>query len=200
MKSIFLFFLLFPTLCGAENYKPKEGDIVFHTSQSSQSAAVQSATASPYSHMGIVLFQKTQPYVLEAVQPVKFTPLAQWLARGKHGDFVIKRIKSPLNAAAVEKLHVYAQQYVGKSYDLTFEWSDEKIYCSELVWKLYKQALGVELAPLATLGSFNLTTPAVQQKLKERYGAKIPLAEPVIAPVAIFNSPLLITVAQKWQR
>jgi len=68
------------------------------------------------------------------------------------------------------------------------------------VWKLYKQALGVELAPLATLGSFNLTTPAVQQKLKERYGAKIPLAEPVIAPVAIFNSPLLITVAQKWQR
>src|SRR5437867_163185 len=26
-------------------------------------------------------------------------------------------------------------------YDLTFEWSDDKIYCSELVWKVYERAL-----------------------------------------------------------
>ena len=198
MKLIFFFyFLLLPLLCKAQPYLPKEGDIVFQTSRSSQSAAVQAATASPYSHMGIVLFQKAKPYVFEAVQPVKFTDLEKWLARGKAGHFVAKRLKSPLNAKDVEKLHVQARQYVGKPYDLTFEWTDERIYCSELVWKLYKQAANLELAPLEKLGSFNLKSPAVRKKLTERYGANIPFKEPVISPVAIFNSPLLVTVAKR---
>jgi len=193
---LFFYFLLLPVLCKAQPYLPKEGDIVFQTSRSTQSAAVQAATASPYSHMGIILFQKGKPYVFEAVQPVKFTELGQWLARGKAGHFVAKRLKSSLNATEVGKLHVYARRYVGKPYDLTFEWSDERIYCSELVWKLYKQAANVELAPLEKLGSFNLKAPVVRKKLTERYGANIPLKEPVISPVAIFNSPLLLTIAK----
>ncbi len=64
------------------------------------------------------------------------------------------------------------------------------------MWKLY-QAAGIELAPLAKLGSFDLSDPAVRQILKQRYGDKVPLDEPVIAPSAIFDSPLLITVAPR---
>jgi hypothetical protein len=26
--------------------------------------------------------------------------------------------------------------FLGKDYDLTFGWSDERLYCSELVWKV----------------------------------------------------------------
>ncbi len=176
-------------------YTPKEGDIVFQTSLSSQSIAIQKATHSPYSHVGIVLFRKGEPYVFEAVQPVKFTPLKTWLARGKDGRFVVKRTRQPLSASAIAIFHRQAQRYVGKPYDLTFEWSDERMYCSELVWKLYKEA-GIELAPLAKLGSFDLSDPVVQKILKQRYGDKVPLDEPVIAPSALFDSPLLVTVSE----
>ena len=181
----------------AHGYVAEAGDIVFHTSLSTQSKAVQAATKSRYSHMGIVLLRDGRPYVFEAVQPVKYTPLQQWLDRGKDRRYVIKRLKSPMAEASIKKLYQDSKRYEGKPYDLTFEWSDSKIYCSELVWKLYKSAGGIELAPLAKLGDFDLSNPSVKSKLKERYGNKIPVNEPVIAPVAIFNSGLLETVAER---
>lgn len=196
MKRILAAVLLFFSLAGiASAYTPEEGDIVFQTSLSSQSIAIQKATHSPYSHVGIVLFRKGQPYVFEAVQPVKFTPLKTWLARGKDGRFVVKRTRQPLPASAIAIFHRQAQRYVGKPYDLTFEWSDKRMYCSELVWKLYKTA-GIELAPLAKLGSFDLSDPVVQKILRQRYGDRVPLDEPVIAPSALFDSPLLVTVSE----
>ena len=33
------------------------GDIIFHTSKSSQSIVIQKATASPYSHMGMIVYK-----------------------------------------------------------------------------------------------------------------------------------------------
>ncbi len=179
---------------GAWAYTPREGDILFQTSLSAQSVAIQKATHSPYSHVGIVLFRNGRPFVFEAVQPVKFTPLAAWIGRGKGGHFVAKRARKPLPPGAAAAFHRLAERYAGKPYDLTFEWSDRRMYCSELVWKLY-QAAGIELSPLAKLGSFDLTDPEVRQILKRRYGDKVPLDEPVVAPSAIFDSPLLITVA-----
>ncbi len=197
MKRILAAVLLFFSVAGiASAYTPEEGDIVFQTSLSSQSIAIQKATHSPYSHVGIVLFRKGQPYVFEAVQPVKFTPLKAWLARGKDGRFVVKRTRQPLDTTALAIFHRLAQRYEGKPYDLTFEWSDDRMYCSELVWKLYKAA-GIELAPLAKLGSFDLKDPAVQKILKQRYGSNVPLDEPVIAPSALVDSPLLVTVSEE---
>jgi len=184
-------------LHAAQPYQPQVGDIVFQITTSSQSVAVQQATRSPWSHVGLVLFQGGQPVVLEAVQPVKYTPLKQWLDSGKGGRHVIQRLNRPLTVAEQAALHQRAKAYVGKPYDLTFEWSDDRIYCSELVWKLYRDALGIELAPLARLKAFDLTTPAVRAKLRERYGDRVPLDEPVIAPVAIHESRLLRVVARR---
>ncbi|MCL2524371.1 MAG: YiiX family permuted papain-like enzyme [Betaproteobacteria bacterium] len=195
-RSAFLI-ALFVSVSAFAEYAPQAGDIVFHTSRSAQSKAIQAATKSPYSHMGIVLFRDGKPYVYEAVQPVKYTPLQQWLDRGEGRRYVIKRLKSPLSAAAVDKLYQDSKRYEGKPYDLAFEWSDDRIYCSELVWKLYQSATGLELAPLSRLGDFDLAHPAVKAKLKERYGTNIPINEPVVSPAAIFASPLLQTVATK---
>ena len=177
-------------------YRAQAGDIVFHTSTSTQSLAVQKATGSAYSHMGIVLFKQGQPYVFEAIQPVSWTPLQRWLKRGQGGHYVVKRSRIPLTEAQLARLSQEAQKYVGKDYDLTFEWSDQRLYCSELVWKLFKAATGRELAPLARLREFNLNDPTVKAKLAERYGNRLPLDEAVIAPVAILNAPSLVTVAQ----
>ena len=67
--------------------KVREGDLVFHRSRSSQSRAVALATGSSYTHMGVVFLREGQPFVLEAVQPVKLTALAAWIARVKAGEW-----------------------------------------------------------------------------------------------------------------
>jgi uncharacterized protein YycO len=178
----------------------QDGDIIFHTSRSSQSVAVQRATGSPYSHMGLILYQHGKPYVFEAISTVQYTPLDRWIARGNGRHFVVKRLKDAarvLDSQAVQKLRAATLQFQGRPYDLTFEWSDDRIYCSELVWKLYDRTLGLHIGELQHLKDFNLKDPSVRAKLRERYGDHVPLAEPVISPVAMFRSPLLVTVAER---
>jgi uncharacterized protein YycO len=175
----------------------KNGDLIFQTSLSRQSKAIQLATKSKYSHCGLIYKKGKDFYVFEAVQPVKLTPLDKWIARGKDGEFVIKRIKNAnqiLTPLMIEKMKEVGDQFKDKNYDLTFEWSDDKIYCSELIWKIYQRATGLEIGKLQKLKDFDLTDKAVQSKMKERYGDKIPMDETVISPVAIYDSELLMTV------
>lgn len=175
----------------------KDGDLIFHTSRSAQSLAIQHATGSRYSHMGVVVWRRGKPFVFEAVKTVRLTPLAAWIARGEGGHFVAKRLRQPLDAASRAKLQRTAAAFVGRPYDLSFEWSDARIYCSELVWKLYERALGIRIGALQRLRDFKLDDPAVRSKLVERYGNKVPLDEPVISPAAMFESDLLVEVMRR---
>lgn len=173
----------------------KEGDILFHTSTSSQSSAIQLATHSVYSHCGLLFHRNANDknwYVLEAVQPVKWTPLDNWIVRGKAKHLVIKR--AVITIKQQDAIKNEALKFLGKNYDYTFEWSDNKIYCSELVWKAYFNATGIKLGNLLPLSSFDLKNKQVSKILKERYGDKIPYTENVISPNAIFTSDKLTTV------
>jgi len=175
----------------------QSGDIIFQTSKSSQSKAIQLATKSKYSHMGIIFEDDEQDFVYEAIQPVKLTPLKQWIERGEKGHYVIKRLVDAdkiLTPEALAKMKQIGEQFKGKNYDLYFEWSDEKIYCSELVWKIYKEALDIEIGQLEKLSDFDLSNIIVQQIMGERYGNDIPLEEKVISPAAMFNSNKLRTI------
>lgn len=175
----------------------KNGDLIFQTSQSAQSQAIQLATKSKYSHCGIIYKDEGKYFVFEAIQPVQKTPLDKWISRGKDSHYVVKRIKNAdkiLTEANLAKMMTAAKKLEGKDYDLYFEWSDDKIYCSELIWKIYKEGTGLEIGKLQELKDFDLKNPAVQSKLKERYGNNIPLHENVISPGAMFESDLLMTV------
>lgn len=174
-----------------------EGDIIFQTSMSSQSLAIQRATGSRYSHMGVILYRHGAPCVFEAVSTVRSTPVRDWIARGVGGHFVLKRLRSAdrlLTPAAIDRLHSAAHLFEGRSYDLTFEWSDAKLYCSELVWKLYDRALGIRIGRLQLLREFHIDDPVVRKKMQERYGKQIPLDEPVISPASMFDAEQLTTV------
>jgi len=178
-------------------YSPSNGDIVFQTSRSSQSLAIQVATKSPYSHIGIVYLKDGEPYVFEAASQVKSTPLPEWIARGEGGHFVAKRLadsSSLLTKAGTARMLEVARQFEGKKYDPYFEWDDDRIYCSELVWKIYKQGLDIEIGKLETLGDFDLGSAMVKEKMKERWGAAPPLDETVISPATMFRSKLLVEV------
>ena len=181
----------------ADQDEIKNGDLIFQTSLSPQSKAIQLATKSKYSHCGLIYKDGNNFYVFEAVQPVKRTPLDKWIARGQDGKYVIKRLKNAdqvLTPTTLTKMRQIGDQFKGKNYDLTFEWSDNKIYCSELIWKIYQRATGIEIGKLEKLSDFDLTNEAVKKIMKERYGDNIPAEEIVISPASIFDSELLTTV------
>ena len=134
--------------------------------------------------------------MLEAAARVSYTPLSKWAAQGERGHYVVKRLRdnTVLTPQARERLAKAGAEYVGKPYDLVFAWSDEQIYCSELVWKIYQRKLGVKVGALAPLKSFDLTSPAVRAKMQERYGKNLPWEEPIISPAAMYESDQLVTV------
>ncbi len=206
MKKISLFSLIIFTSTYLSNCSTgksldfKDGDIIFQESQSSQCKAVQMATKSRYSHCGIIFTMNGEYYVYEAVQPVTVTPFKNWIARGKNNHYVVKRLKnseSILTNENLQKMKNEGAKFYGKDYDLTFQWSDENIYCSELVWKIYKRALNIEVGNLQKLGDFDLSSDIVKTKLRERYGENIPFDEKVISPESIFECDLLETIANE---
>ena len=199
MKCYRLLFLvlLILTACSPEAYAPRNGDIVFQVSGSAQSEAIQRATGCRYSHMGILAIREGAPFVYEAVGPVKLTPLREWVARGEGKHFVAKRLsdsETVLSRDVLNRMLETGRAFDGKPYDGVFEWSDDRVYCSELVWKIYKRGAGIEIGELQKLGDFDLSDPLVSGKVRERFGDHIPIDEIVISPAAMFDSPLLMTV------
>lgn len=199
-KTLLLFIILFLACSQARAEKLQDGDIIFQTSRSAQSTAIRLATGSPYTHVGLIFQKDGGLYVLEAVEPVKYTSLKLWIKQGEGGHYVVKRLKDAgrlMSPDRVRTLRKEAERFLGRHYDLYFGWSDERIYCSELVWKAYERAFGIEVGNLQKLRDFNLGSEAVRQKLLERYGTQVPLGETVISPRAIFDSSLLETVRQE---
>ena len=179
--------------------KFQNGDLIFHISKSEQSEAIQLATKSEYSHCGLIYKKENDFFVVEAIQTVSLTPLDEWITRGEKGHYVIKRLKHAdqiLTPDILKKMKMEGEKFIGKNYDFNFNWNDDKIYCSELVWKIYKRATGIEIGKLEKLGDFDLTNNKVKTILEKRYGKNIPINEIVISPASIFNCNLLYTVKE----
>lgn len=179
----------------------QDGDIIFQTSQSAQCEAVRIATDSKFSHCGIVFLMNGKKMVFEAVQPVKLTRIKDWITHGKDNKYVVKRLKNAqtiLTQTTLQKMKDYGHNFLNKDYDGYFSWNDDQIYCSELVWKIYKNAANIELCKLAKLKSFNLSDEKVKVILAERYGKNIPLEEDVVAPSQIVESEILKTIFDNY--
>ena len=179
----------------------REGDIIFHASTSSQSALIRLLTRSPYTHCGLVMRHKGRWLVLEAVQPVKLTPLAAWTARGAGGHYVLKRLKNAdaaLTPDVLERMRRLGLGMLGRAYDRQFRWSDAKLYCSELVWKLYRRGAGITLCKPQHFRDFNPARPSLAGEAARRYGKNMPPPdEPVVTPAALYDSPLLRIVREE---
>lgn len=63
---------------------------------------------------------------------MKYTPLKQWIAHGEKGKYVVRRVEGGLSVEQQQKLAQTAKRYLGKPYDFSFSWSDDRQYCSEV--------------------------------------------------------------------
>lgn len=195
-KILVVLVVLIITGCG-KKAELKTGDIIFQTSKSNQSKAIALATHSEYTHMGVILIRGKQVLVFHAVNPVKYTPFEEWIKAGKNGHYVVKRPKRTIDGIPWASIEACLEEMEGKPYDKYFGWGDDKIYCSELAWKLYMCTIGYKLCDLKKLSDFDLSNPHVKMMLKERYGDKIPLNEPVVSPADIFDSKELYFVTEQ---
>ncbi|MBN1500451.1 MAG: peptidoglycan peptidase [Spirochaetes bacterium] len=199
MLKILLSFLLFLSMisCGNGKTVPEMGDIVFQTSTSSQSAAIEEASNSKYTHTGIIIMQNNKPVVLEAGNRVRFTDFNSWISSGKGKNYRIKRLKNSgkiLTSQVQLEMFKVINNYLGKGYDSRFEWSDDALYCSELVWKVFSIGADVQLCPLKKFDDYNLDGKLMKDLISKRYGGIINKNEKAVAPVDIFNSDLLYDI------
>ena len=166
----------------------REGDVIFHTSQSSQSPLIQIGTRSHITHCGIVVMKEGKPYVLETLKTLVLTPLDKFIVRGKDGKYWLKRSDK-------EDIKIDYAHYLGKSYDFAFSFDNDIYYCSELVYDIYKKQLGIELAEPRQVKDYLILftdrLPKIKRAMKRRGISKKQYA---IAPVDIFNSGHLESV------
>lgn len=168
----------------------KEGDVIFQTDNHGQSLAVQKATLSKYSHVGILFQEDGKWMVYEAIQPVIKSSFNSFVKRGHQSHFTISRYKNnetELTAEKINKMKSFFKNVEGKDYDILFEWTDQYWYCSELVWKMY-ESVGITISEYEKFGQYNLKDPYVQQIIKQRFKNGVNKDETVITPKGIYES------------
>ena len=157
----------------------KVGDIVFIESQSEQSPYIKIGTMSKWTHCGVVVDTPEGLKVLEASKTVRLTPYSKFIGAAKNDNWCVKRprktIKGPINY----------RKYLGQSYDLEFRFDNGKMYCSELVWLVYKDQ-GIELCDPRKVSSFVMArVPKVKKLMQKR---NIRMDQEVVAPVDIYKA------------
>lgn len=170
-------------------YQPREGDFLFQSlPRNALINTIEGSTGSPFSHCGIVLRRGGEWKVIEAIGPVRETPLPLWIAQGRDNAYVAYRLKSPLQEK-IPAIIAAAQRYTGRPYDIHYDLDDAKIYCSELLWKATRDATGIELGRIQTLG--DLAWQSYEKTIREIEGGVLPLQRKMITPRALTEDPKL---------
>ena len=169
------------TYAAIAKYTPQDGDVIFQSLPHGPVVwAIEGVTKSPYSHCGIVGHQDGQSVVYEAIGPVCITPLNEYLWRGRGGGFAVYRLREDHRAHIPETLRC-CEKYLGRPYDIRYRLDDEKIYCSELIYKAFRDATdGQQLGDLVKFGDMNWGPYEVL--IRKIEGGPVPVDREMITP------------------
>ena len=171
-------------------YAPREGDVVFQSLPRGDLVdAIEGITGSPFSHCGVVMKNADDRWVVhEAIGVVRETPLYLWIVRGRGARIDAWRWNG-IDDSNTGRLRAALGRHLGKDYDYRYAPGDEEIYCSELVFKAYRDACGIELGAWEKLGDLNWRP--FEAFIREVEGGPLPLERPMITPVGVTRSALL---------
>ena len=137
-------------------YQPEEGDIIFQSLPrvTDLVGMIEGVTESPYSHCGVVVKENGKWRVAESIGTVRKTSLFKWVMRGRGGKFAVYRLKEEYRKD-IPRFIRELEPFMGKPYDFKYRMDDDALYCSELVYRAYKNATGEQLGLLVKLGDMN---------------------------------------------
>jgi len=177
--GLFTYLFIFPFI-GFLSYQPQNGDIIFQSLQKNELVdTIEGATHSPYSHCGVVRMKDGKWVVTHALVKVKHTPLYLWLVQGRFGSFAVYRLKHEYQQTIPEFIKEI-DKFTGLPYDFHYDMGDDAIYCSELVYKAYKNATGMEMGRLVRLGDLNWQP--FERVIRKYEGGGAPLERVMITP------------------
>lgn len=81
---------------------------------------------------------------------------------------------------------------VGLPYDLNYDPDDDKIYCSELVYKVYERELNINIGQWERLGDLNWKPK--EDFIRKMENGNLPLDRMMITPVGLTKSPYVYKV------
>ncbi len=173
-------------------YTPQEGDIVFQSLPHGDLVdAIEGISRSPYSHCGVVVRVGGRWWVIEAIGTVQRAPLFSWVQRGRSSAFAAYRLREA-HRAKIPAFIVELHRFLGRLYDCRYEMDDDKIYCSELVYKAWKNATGEEMGKLVKLGEMNWKP--YEATIRKYEGGEPPLEREIITPKALTEAPQVYKV------
>lgn len=169
-----------------------EGDILFQSLPHMDLVdAIEGISRSEWSHCGILVKKDGAWQVAEAIGEVRYTPLYQWLTRGRGAKVEAYRV-SELPAEAAARIKAGVKPLLGCPYDFRYAPDDDAIYCSELVYKIYGRELNVHIGDWEKLGELNWKP--YENFIRHMENGGLPLDRPMITPVALTRSPLVTRV------
>lgn len=176
-------------------YTPRNGDVIFQSfPHSPLTDVIESVSSSPYSHCGVVVVRGNDVFVCEAIGPVQDMPLEAWIQRGRNQAFAVYRLNDRYQSkvgAFVEAV----ESYSGRPYDIHYQFDEEKIYCSELVFKAFKRTTGEELGAVKKLGDLNWKPN--EAFIRQIEGGQLPLDREMITPKDLSEARQLSEVFQR---
>ena len=142
--------------------------------------AIEGVTRSPYSHCGVVGQKDGQWVVYESIGKVRITSLKEFLFRGRDGGFVAYRLREKCREH-VPKMLACCENYLGRPYDYRYQLDDESIYCSELIYKSFRDATdGQQLGELRKFGEMNWRP--YETLIRQIEGGDVPINREMITP------------------
>jgi hypothetical protein len=165
----------------ADFYHLKTGDLLFQILNNDSVFNEPQNSDSTYNSIGIAFIDGQNYALLETKDQVQYVSLRQWLANGKDEHYVVKRLRnadSLFTSVGIQKLKNEARNNILKKYDTDSDWSDDKMYNAELIWKIYNRSLNVEFGKLDTVKVDSITQLGIK-------------------PNTIFNSGDLMTIRRK---
>ncbi|OUR99703.1 hypothetical protein A9Q84_01375 [Halobacteriovorax marinus] len=126
----------------------KVGDVILLDLDCPSCQIIEDETGSRFSHSGVVISNGRELFVAQALGKVHFVRIKTFLEFSRtrfaprNQKYVV--LRPVLNLRNFKKNHwkLYKNKYENVSFDHSYEWDDETLYCSEFLFKFMNELMG----------------------------------------------------------
>jgi hypothetical protein len=177
------------------------GDLIFLERRGWLYRQVAKATGSWVSHVGLCLQDEHGEWMVYEASTflARRVPLTRFIHQNRATRFAVRRLKSRLSVAALQRLGAAAEHCVGRLNTGNFDLDARQLFCTKLVYQVFQEALGVGLGQVITLRDLQPQLPASTLRFwRLWYLGAIPWQRRTITPHSQYTDPGLQTVFESF--